>query len=154
MTLPRDRHGGCLDRSRDELFRSAAVGGCANTPSVLAKPVCAGEVIPYLRGRNGNAEFGGYTSRGLFPPRREFAHGLPRLFEYRGWRGLGCAAVERRLRCISHMELDRLCDLVAAQLGGEPQRAVDAGGDAAAKTQAPSTTTRSLTGIAPKYGSR
>jgi hypothetical protein len=98
-----DRRGGCLDRSRDELFRSAAVGGSANTPSVLAKPACAGEVIPCLRGRNENAEFGGYTSRGLFPPRREFAHGLPRLFEYRGWRRLGRAAAKRRLRRVNHI---------------------------------------------------
>ena len=102
-------------------------------PSVPAKPACAREVIPCLRGRNGNAEFGGYTSRGLFPPRREVAHVLPRLFEYRGWRRLGRAAVKRRLRRINHIELDRLCGRVAAQLSGKPQCAVYTGGDARGK---------------------
>jgi hypothetical protein len=42
----------------------------------------AGETMLLPRGRNHDAEFGGHTSRGLFPLRREGSHGLPRLFEY------------------------------------------------------------------------
>jgi len=86
-----------------------------------------------LRGRNGNGEFGGHTSRGLIPPRREVADGFPRSFEDRGRRRLGRAAVKRRLRRIDHIQLDRLRGFVAAQFSGEPQRAVDAGGDARGK---------------------
>jgi AraC-like DNA-binding protein len=90
-----DRRGGRLDRSRDELFRSAAVGGRANKPSVLAKPSRAGN--GFGCGRNRNSEFGGDTSCGPFTLRRQRSHGQSRVFEDRGRRRLGRAAVEGRL---------------------------------------------------------
>ena len=65
-----------------------------------------------------------------FPPRRDGPHGSPRLFQYRGWRRLGRAAVEGRLWRIHHLKLDGLCGVVAAQLGREAQGTVDAGRDA------------------------
>jgi hypothetical protein len=52
-------------------------------------------------------------SRRLFPPRRDGSRGLPRLFQYRGWRRLWRAAIEGPLRRISHVKLDGLCSLDA-----------------------------------------
>ena len=106
------------------------------------------------RGRNCDAEFGGHTSCRLFPLRRDGSHGLPRLFEYRGWRRLGCAAVEGRLRRIDHVKLDGLCSLVAAQLSRQAQGAVNSGGYASGKDPGAVYDYRSLTGIAPKNGSK
>ena len=80
---------------------------------------------------------------------RNGPHRSARLIQYRGRRRLGRTTVQGRFRRVGHMKLDRLCDVMAAELGGRLQGAVDTGGNARAKTQAPSTTTRSLTGIAP-----
>jgi len=85
------------------------------------------------RGRNGDAEFGGDTPCRGFPLRRQGLHGLPRLFEYRGWCRFGRAAVEGRLRRIDHIKLDGLCGRVAAQLSRQAQGAVDSGRDASRK---------------------
>jgi hypothetical protein len=67
--------------------------------------------------------------RGLLALHRDGSRRSARLFQDQGWRRLGCAAVERRFWRVDHIKLDRLCDLVAAQLGGEAQGAVDAGRD-------------------------
>ena len=85
------------------------------------------------RGRNGDAKLGGDTSCRRFPLRRDGSHRLPRLFQYRGWRRLGRAAVEGRLRGIDHVKLDGLCGLVATQLGGEVQGAVNSSGYASSE---------------------
>ena len=76
------------------------------------------------------AELRGDAPRRLLALRGDIPHGLPCPFQYCGWRCLGRAAVEGRLRRIDHMELDGLSRCVAPQLGREPQRAVDSGRDA------------------------
>ena len=106
------------------------------------------------RRRNGDSEFGGHTSCRLFPLCRDGSHGLPPPFEYRGRCRLRCAAVEGRLRRIDHVKLDGLCSLVAAQLSRQTQGAVNSGRDASGKDPGAVYDYRSLTGIAPKNGSK
>src|SRR5881227_1522021 len=108
---------------------AAAFGGCANKPSVLAKRRPAPARSFSAHGRNGDAEFGGDAPSRLLALRRDGPYQLVRFIQYRGWRCLRCAAVEGRLRRIDHVKLDGLCSLVAAQLGGEAQGAIDASRD-------------------------
>jgi hypothetical protein len=63
---------------------------------------------------------GSDTSCRPFPLRRERAHRSSRLFDYRGWRRFGRAAIKERFRRIDHVKLDGLCRLFAAQFSCEP----------------------------------
>jgi hypothetical protein len=111
--------------------RRSTSGGCANRPSVLAK--CAARSSFPTRGRNGNAQFRGDKPSCLLALRRDSPHRSPRLFQDRGWRCLGRAAVEGRLWRIDHVKLNGLCGLVATQFGRQAQSAVDTGRNARGK---------------------
>lgn len=76
------------------------------------------------------------------------------MLQYRSRGAFGRTAVKRRLRCIRHLKLDGLGGSGAAQLAASTKAPSIPAVTPAANTQFPSTTTRSLTGIAPKNGSR
>jgi hypothetical protein len=79
--------------------------------------------------------------------------GMSRFGQNVGGCVLGHSALEGRLGRVGHVELDNLSRLLAAQMGSDSQGSVDLPAvTPAAKTQLPSSTTRSFTGIAPKKG--
>ena len=74
----------------------------------------------------GDSETLGNAARGLLPLFRDCLIGTPHSLQHGGRGRLGCAAAERRFGRVRNRKLDGLRYLGAAQIGGDPQCAVDA----------------------------